>query len=195
MMHQAGLGTAHRRSVARLPTKTVNIDAIKLRGAAHSRGADVGTANTIFSTCDVRFRLRRIDPSSTDSDTWLGGDSELAVAPASCGTSTAEEQAAFTGVAAAPYNSTSRIRALYVRSLSHPGVDALSHPAVCGSPTREMAVVSNAAGRRELAHELGHILLNAGNSAHSPASANLMADPDPGTDLTAAQCTTIRANC
>jgi hypothetical protein len=188
--------TLHRQSgggggTAVNPMKTVTIDGIKLRGASHGRGDDVARANTVFAPCRVRFSLHRVDPTDTESDTWLGGDTTIAVST-SC-TPTAEEVAAFNG-AATTYHLAGRVRAFFVGGISPASLDAHSYQAGCGSATNEMVEVSNAAGGRELAHELGHILLNEANTAHSSDATNLMADPDPGTTLTTTQCATIYAN-
>jgi hypothetical protein len=173
------------------PIKTVTVDGIKLRGASHSRGEDISRANTIFSPCRVRFSLRRVEPTNTESDSWLGGDTDMAIS-SSC-TPTAEELSAYNN-AGSTYSLTGRVRAFFVRSISGAPFDASSFHAGCGSATNEMVEVSNIAGGRELAHELGHLLLNEGNTAHSVGATNVMADPDPGTQLTPAQCTTIYSN-
>ena len=179
-----------RRALARA-TKTVRIDAVKLRGARKSRGHDVARANAIFAPCNVRFRLRRVDPTNAESDAWLGGDTDIA-SSSSC-TPTAEEVAAYTGAGSA-YPLTGRIRAFYVHSISGAPFDAYSFHTGCGSSTNEMAVISDTAGGRELAHELGHILLNGDNSVHSTDPNNVMADPNPGRRFNSAQCATIFAN-
>jgi Domain of unknown function (DUF4157) len=173
------------------PFKTVTVAGVKLRGATHSRGHDIQRANTIFAPARVRFRLHRVDATNAESDSWLGGDTDLAIS-SSC-TPTAEEVSAYTG-AGATYHLSGRVRAFFVRSMSGASFDASSFHAGCGSATDEMVEVSNMAGGRELAHEFGHLLLNEGNSAHSPDTSNLMADPDPGTQLTPAQRATIYAN-
>jgi hypothetical protein len=169
--------------------KTVTVDGVKLRGSNKSRGHDIQRANAIFAPARVRFRLRRVDPTPAQSDLWLGGNTDLATTT-SC-TPTAEEVALYTGATTA-HSLTGRIRSFYVRSLSGPAIDAHSYQASCQASTNEMVEVANDAGGRELAHEFGHILLD--STAHSSDSNNLMADPDPGTQLTAAQRTTIYGN-
>ena len=171
--------------------KNVSIDCIKLRGASHSRGHDVQRANTIFAPANVHFVMHRVDVSDTDSNTWLGTDNAIAVST-SC-TPTAEEVAAYNG-AASLYHVSGTVRAFFVRAIIPASIDAHNYHPGCGASTNRMVEVANNAGGRELAHELGHILLNAGNSAHSSDAHNLMADPDPGDQLTAAQRATIYAN-
>jgi hypothetical protein len=173
------------------PVKNVSIDCIRLRGASHSRGHDVQRANAIFAPANVHFAMHRVEVSDTDSDAWLGSNNAIAVST-SC-TPTSEEVAAYTG-AASLYHTSSRIRAFFVRAITGANLDAHSYQPGCGASTDQMVEVANGAGGRELAHELGHILLNEGNSAHSTDPHNLMADPDPGDQLDAAQRATIYAN-
>lgn len=186
----AGTGTEATPGCATI--KTVTVDLVSLDGSTRNPVSDLQVANTIFNQCCVRFELGgggSAIPAQTR--TWLGGDTDMAAAT-TC-TPTAEEVNAFTG-AGTEFGLSSRIRGIYVDTISGAPLDAYSFHGGCGSSTNEMVVVSNAAGSRELAHEFGHILLNQGNTAHVANVNNLMADPNPGTQVGTTQCATIFSN-
>jgi hypothetical protein len=177
------------------PRKTVTVDTVKLDGSTHTPSADVALASSILEQCDVGIR-HGVNATATNAQTttWLGGNTDLATSP-SCGAATAEERALFNG-ATATFGLTAPIRAFYPATFSGSGAGGYSVPAFCATgpaaPLRGMVVLRNVTTREDLAHEIGHTLLNSG--AH-PA-ANLMS-PFSGravVPLTDAQCTTIYAN-
>lgn len=178
------------------PTKTIAIDALTLRGASRNPAADVTFANTVFRPANVQFSLvNSAAASNADSDTWLGGDTDLAVGK--CGAASGEELATWNG-AVATHKFSSRLRAFFVTSISS-GNRGDSYSPGCGNkgtsaPLVGMISVTNIGASRTLAHELGHILLD--QVGHSAAPDNLMhpTDGSTGEKLTAAQIATIYAN-
>jgi len=175
--------------------KTVNIDAVKLRGAKRDPAADVAFANTVFKPASVQFNLVKNETATAaDSDTWIGGDTTISTG--TCGTATKEELDTWGG-AANKFKLSSRLRAFYVDSISS-GSRADSYPPYCATgtaaPLSGMATVSNTGASRSLAHELGHILINSGDH---PADTNNLMNPTntaTGNDLTAAQQSSIYSN-
>lgn len=176
-------------------TKTVSIDAVKLRGASRDPAADVTSANTIFRPANVQFSLGKNETASTaDSDTWLGGDTEIS--KGTCGGASKEELDTWNG-ATAKFKLSGKLRAFYVATVSS-GDRAYSFPPYCATgpaaPVSGMANVSNSGASRTLAHEIGHILINSGD--HPADTKNLMhpTNTATGNDLTAAQKAAIYAN-
>ena len=177
------------------PEKTVTIDTVKLDGSTHNPATDVAVANGILSQCNVRL-AHVIDATATNAETttWLGGNTDLQTV-SSCGSSTAEERNLFSG-ATARFGLAARLRAFYPATLSGQAGTGYSVPAFCATGTaaalRRMIVLTNPTTREDLAHEVGHVLLNSG--AH-PAS-NLMSATAPRAvvRLTDPQCTTIYNN-
>lgn len=178
------------------PEKSVTIDTVKLDGSTHNPAADVAVANAIFAQCNVRLVLG-IGATATAAETtnWLGGNTVLQTSPA-CGSSTVEEIRLFRR-ATNRFGLTARIRAFFPATISGLAAAGYAIPPFCAtgtaSPIRNMAVLGNTADIGDLAHEIGHILLNSG--AH-PAGTNLMNPfgPPQGQRLTDAQCTTIYNN-
>ena len=176
--------------------KTVKVDAVSLDGSTRNAVQEVDRASTIFSQCCVHFELVGGGSESNARTTaLLGGDTVLDHST-SCGTASAEELGLFSG-ATADFNLSSPIRAFYVNS-TRPSVPADSVPPFCATgaaaPLKGMAVVTNTASIRGLAHEFGHILLDNGNHPADPL--NLMSAPGspPGEQLTTADCATIFTN-
>jgi peptidoglycan hydrolase-like protein with peptidoglycan-binding domain len=177
--------------------KTVTVDAVSLRGSPRNPTDELERANTIFNQCCVRFALGTgASASSAQSDAWLGvGDNQLDDAPG-CGSASAEEIALFSG-ATADFGLSSSIRVFFVASVSS-GNPAYSVPPFCATGAaagvQNMAVVTNTASVRGLAHEFGHVLLDSGDHPADPI--NLMSAPaaPPGEQLTPAQCGTVFAN-
>jgi hypothetical protein len=176
--------------------KTVNVDLVSLDGSTRNPVQELERASTIFNQCCVHFNF--VGGGSEDAArtrALLGGDTVLDTARP-CGSAPPEEVSLFDG-ATADFGLSSRIRAFYVASIN-PAVPAYSRPPFCstgaGSVLQNMAVVTNTASVRGLAHEFGHILLNNGNHPNDPL--NLMSAPGnpPGEQLTATDCTTIFAN-
>lgn len=176
--------------------KTVEVDLVSMDGSTMDPTAQLERANTIFNQCCVRFALKSGGSEGNARTTsMLGGDTDLAQSP-SCGSATAEETALFSG-ASADFALSSRIRAFFVATINS-GAPSYSVPPFCATgaavPIRNMAVVANSGSVRALAHEFGHILLNAG--AHPTNLLNLMApvSTPPGEQLTPTQCSTIFSN-
>ena len=175
--------------------KTVTIDTVKLDGSSHTPVTDVAVANSILAQCNVRL-AHGVDATATNAETtsWLGGNTDLRASP-SCGSATTEERRLFQG-ATTRFGLGARIRAFYPATFSGYSSAGYSVPPFCAtgaaSPLRGMVVLSNATTREDLAHEVGHILLNSG--VH-PAT-NLMS-PFGGrivVRLTDPQCRTIHSN-
>ena len=176
--------------------KTVNVDLVSLDGSTRNATQELDKASSIFNQCCVHFNF--VTGGSEDdarTSALLGGDNILNKTTA-CGSPTAEETSLFSG-ASADFSLSSRIRAFYVNSTT-PSVPAYSFPPFCAtggaSALRDMAVVTNTASVRGLAHEFGHILLN--NGTHPSNSLNLMSAPGspPGEQLSPTDCATIFAN-
>ena len=175
---------------------TVNVDVVSLDGSTRNPVQELDRATTIFNQCCVHFNfVGGGSEGAARTQALLGGDNILHKTTA-CGSPTAEETSLFSG-ASADFGLSSRIRALYVDSTT-PSVPAYSFPPFCAtgaaSALTDMAIVTNTASVRGLAHEFGHILLNNGN--HPNDLLNLMSAPGspPGEQLTPTDCTTIFAN-
>lgn len=155
-------------------TKTVSVDAVKLRGSTRDPAADVSFANTVFAPANVHFSLAgNHTATAAESDGWLGNDTELDN-NSPCGGATAEETAMWNG-ATTRFALSARVRAFYVGSLAS-GDRGYSVPGYCATGAAAglngLAGVSNSGRSRTLAHELGHILLN--SDAHPDDTGNLM---------------------
>lgn len=188
-------GAATGGAAAGTATKTVSIDAVKLRGAARDPAVDVASANTIFRPANVQFSLRKsVTASTADSDVWLGGDTEISTG--TCGAATKEELDTWSG-AAAKFKLASRLRAFYVSTIST-GSRADSYPPYCATgtaaPLSGMATVSNSGASRSLAHELGHVLLNSPDHPSDPNNLMHPTNTATGSNLTAPQKAAIYAN-
>jgi hypothetical protein len=179
--------------------KTVTIDLVSLEGSTRDAPADLDFANNVFRPCCVQFQLGLGLTTSTNSSTWLGGDTDLSVG--ACGAPTQEELDTYSGSQAA-HGLTSRIRAFYVETISS-GDRADSYPPYCATgtaaPLSGMVTVTNSGRSRSLSHELGHFLLNSPNHTgiDNPAdTGNLMVPTNTSTGdaLDATQCATIFGN-
>lgn len=170
-----------------------------MRGSGRSPSTDLSKANEIFTHASVNFTAaRNITVPNALSNTWLGGDTDLAT---SQGAITPEEQAMFGG-ANAQYSLSSRMRVFYVESLS--GLSALAYSLApfgavgSAAPFVNHAVIGNAALHDTMAHEFGHILLN--NDVHhgvdNPTdTCNLMYSPGrTGSVIDPTQANTIYNN-
>ncbi|MEO6279545.1 MAG: hypothetical protein ABIP59_17200 [Roseateles sp.] len=173
--------------------KVVTVDAVSLRGASRSPTSDINFANRVFSSCNVHFTLSSNNTATTaDSDTWLGGDTDLDNS-AGCGTATTEELTAYGG-SSLRFAPSGRIRAFYVDSVAS-GDRGYSNPAYCATGTasglKDMAAVTNSGRDRTLAHELGHILMNSGD--HPSDTNNLMhpTNTATGNELTITQMLSV----
>jgi hypothetical protein len=168
----AGIATRAPPVAARArPVKPVTIDTVKLDGSTHNPSAEVSAASAVFAQCNVRL-VHSADKTATPAQTvaWLGPDKRLA--SADCGSASAEERRMF-GQATAQFGLTGRLRTFYpaVFTGQGAGVDGFSVPAFCATgaraPLRGMVVMGNTATTDVLAHEIGHILTNAGHHAGS----------------------------
>jgi len=180
---------------AAVATKTINIDAVKLRKSNRDPAADVNFANKVFKPANVQFNLVKNEKAAdADSDVWLGGDTKIETG--TCGTASQEEVNAWVGCVT-NFKFNSRFRAFYAEIISS-GSRADSYPEYCATGTAAalngMATVSNTGASRSLAHELGHMLTN---SADHPTDTNNLMHPtntSTGEALTPAQRATIYAN-
>lgn len=190
----AGIGALIGAAVG--GTRTVSVDAVKLRGSTRDPAADVSFANTVFAPANVRFSLAgNHTATAAESDGWLGNDTELDN-NSPCGGATAEETAMWNG-ATTRFALSARVRAFYVGSLAS-GDRGYSVPGYCATGAAAglngLAGVGNSGRSRTLAHELGHILLN--SDAHPDDTGNLMhpTSTATGNALTPAQQAAAYAN-
>ncbi len=175
---------------------------VKPRGSSRDPAADLTRASAIFNACNVGFTTgQNITVAAADSDTRLGGDTDLAAANA-CGSVSIEEKTLFDG-AKAKYGLSSRMKLFFVDTFSGVGsAAAYSYPPYCAtgsaSPYVDHAVITNGAYCDTVAHELGHILINSGDhqSIDDPTSrSNIMFAPGRNdSEIDATQCLIIRAN-
>lgn len=181
--------------------KTVTVDFVKLRGSSRSPTDDLTFANTVFRPANVQFTAgaNQSVPDAT-SDSWLGGDTDLARIH-SCTDVGPEEEAMRSGATTA-YSLGSRIKAFYVEGMT-PSERAVCFPQYCASgsraPFRDHAYVTNSGASRSLSHEFGHILLNNGNhtGVDNPSdTSNLMVPTNSATgeNLDNSQRATIYSN-
>jgi len=176
-------------------TKTINIDAMKLRNSNRDPAADVNFANKVFKPANVQFNLVKNEKAvDADSDSWLGGDTKIETG--TCGTASQEEVNVWVG-AVTKFKFNNRLRAFYAEKISS-GSRADSYPPYCATGTASglsgMATVSNTGASRSLAHELGHILTNLPD--HPDDTNNLMhpTNTSTGEELTPTQRAAIYAN-
>ncbi|HEX2188352.1 MAG TPA: DUF4157 domain-containing protein [Longimicrobiaceae bacterium] len=181
--------------------KTVTVDTVSLHGSSGDPLGDLAFANTVFAPCCVRFDLvsgGTVDTATTDS--WIGADHVMSWDTSGAAVN-AEESATYDG-ATSYFGLTSRLRVFYVDDIT-PGARALSRPAVfatgLAAPYRGMITVTNGAGRRTLAHEFGHVLLNASGAVHTthPGGTDNLMEPTntaTGSRLEPSQCATVFAN-
>lgn len=176
--------------------KTVSVDAVSLDGSSRNPVAELERANTIFDQCCVHLSLGGGGSENAARTAEMLGPGEAIAGVGHCGIATAQETALMSG-ATADFGLSSRIRAFFVATIND-GTPAYDFPPFCATgsaaPLQNMAIVSNSASVRGLAHEIGHILLNSDDHPADPA--NLMSAPatPPGEQLTSAQCATIFAN-
>jgi hypothetical protein len=180
----------------RQAVKTVTIDTVRLDGTTHDPSVDVAVANAILAQCNVRL-ARGIDATATPAETrtWLGGDTDLSVPGVTCGSAPLEERRLFQ-TATTRFGLSARIRAFFVATYSgYPGGVAYSRPPYCATGTaaalRGMAIIQNASGRGDLAHETVHILQNSGTHLPSP---NLMSADPVAVALNNTQCRAVYNN-
>ena len=198
-------GTTPEATAGCSTIKTINVDIVFLDGSTGNGLQQLDKASSIFNQCCVRFVVSGGGTESPKrTQALLGGDNVLEVNPR-IGDRTAEEIAMFIG-ATAHFNLSGRIRVFYVGSITPSStpfgdIDAYSIPpfvAIGASAALEnMVVITNTASERSLAHELGHILLNEGNKAHTDMDPEYLmspAGPTPGERITPTQCGTIFAN-
>jgi hypothetical protein len=179
--------------------KTVSVDLVSLRGSNRNPGDDLDFANSIFRPCCVQFQQGTgVSADAVDSDTWLGGDTDLQ-REHSCRNVHAEEEAMRAG-ATATFGLNSDISVFYVQDMT-PSERAVSFPPYCASGDRARFVnhsyVTNTGARRTLAHEIGHILLNADTHTTHPGGTDNLMEPTntaSGETLEPSQCTTIYGN-
>jgi len=182
--------------------KTVTVDMVSLRGSSRDAPADLSFANSVFRSCCVNLQMGKglsVIPSL--SDKWLGGDTIMNRATAR-GAIDAEQSTTY-DQATATFGLSSRIRAFYVDDMNPSVALATSFPAVwatgVAAPYEGMVIVTNAAASRSLAHEIGHILLNADGAVHTghPGGTSNLMEPTAtatGETLEPTQCATIFAN-
>ena len=181
--------------------KNLTVDMIKMRGSSRTPSNDLAKANEIFHNASVNFTVGRNETvPAANSNTWLGGNTDLASASA-CGTISPEEQAMFDG-ATTLYSLSSRMRVFYVETFSGYSALAYSLPPYCATgpaaPYVNHAVLKDAALSDTLAHEFGHILIN--NDVHhgvdnTTDSCNIMYSPGrTGSVIDASQANTIYNN-
>ena len=147
--------------------RNVVMNVTKLAGVSDTVSADVAQANVIFKQANVRVSTGKTETLSTaTSQAILGPDNVLDDFTGS--TLTAEETQLVTHNRA-----PGRITAYYVPAFVHPSVrgEAIT-PDDFGVPDPSVVVAANNHVPDTLAHELGHVLTNAG---HDSDPSNLMA--------------------
>jgi hypothetical protein len=191
-------------ATAQCPTgvRTITVDFVRLHGATQSPAAQLAVANAAYKGCCVQFVGGATLPpeSQPDTESWLGGDSDLAW-DTKCGSISAEEKAMFDAVTTRSRLS-SRMRVFFVATMTPATALANSLPSYCATgaatPYLDYVEINNSALPDTLAHEFGHILLNSGNHTGivNPADTrNLMFAPGrTASDLDATQCATIYGN-
>ena len=177
--------------------RTITVDMVQLHGSTLSPTAQLASANTVYSSCCIRFVAGTTPPqeSQTTTESWLGGDTDVdRTQGAGCGNVGGEEQVMFDS-ATTKHNLSSRMRVFFVESFNTAGA-GYSIPPYCATgaeaPYVDHVVLQNSAARstNPLAHEFGHILLNNGNHTTPP---DLMA-PAGGTDISTTDCATAFSN-
>jgi hypothetical protein len=182
-------------------TKNVAVDMIKMRGSSRSPSNDIAEANNIYGKCCVNFTVghNKTVPNAL-SDTWLGGDTDVAVA-SSCGAVDPEEKTMYDS-AKLKYSLSSPMRVFFVETFSGHTALAYSIPPYCATGPASSyvnhAVIKNTAHKDTMAHELGHILLNKADhhGIDNPSDKNnlMFAPGRTGSDLDNSQCKIIYNN-
>jgi hypothetical protein len=185
-------------STAQCPNgvRTVSIDFVTLNGATTSATTELAAANQLYQGCCIQFVAGATPPQESLATTqgWLGGDTDVKVAP-NCGAVDAEEKNMYDEATKA-HALSSRVRVFLVQTFSGYASAGYSLPPFCakGSASAYVnhAVLQNSvsATTNPLAHELGHILLNSGTHSTAP---NLMG-PSGGTVLSPTDCATCYSN-
>jgi hypothetical protein len=173
--------------------KTITVDFVRLSGSTISPATELSAANRIFRPCCIQFTMgKNVRISLANTQSWLGGDTDVNASGITCAATTAEERSMYDAATLA-HTLTSRMRVFLVDTFSGYGAAGFSRPPYCsgGGYSNHVILANVAAGATNpLAHEFGHILQN--NDVHSTGS-NLMA-PSGGTFLDATQCATCFAN-
>lgn len=156
--------------------RTITVDFVTLNGATTSTSTELAAANSLYSTCCIRFVAGATPPQESLATTqaWLGGDTDVNASGVTCATPTAEEKSMYDAATSA-HSLSSRMRVFLVQTFSGYGTAAgFSRPPYCSGGYANHVILSNAVSSttNPLAHEFGHILLNSG--AHTTAP-NLMA--------------------
>lgn len=174
--------------------RTITVDFVTLNGATTSTSTELAAANSLYSTCCIRFVAGATPPQESLATTqaWLGGDTDVNASGVTCANPTAEEKSMYDAATSA-HSLSSRMRVFLVQTFSGYGTAAgFSRPPYCSGGYANHVILSNAVSSttNPLAHEFGHILLNSG--AHTTAP-NLMA-PSGGTVLSPTDCATCFSN-
>jgi hypothetical protein len=167
-----------------------------LHGASTSATTELASANALYTDCCVQSvaGATPTQESLATTQSWLGGDTDVAVTP-NCGTVGAEEKKMY-DEGTKKHSLSSRMRVFLVQTLSGSGGAGYSIPPFCAtsdaSPYVDHVVLQNSvsATTNPLAHELGHILLNSGAHTTSP---DFMA-PSGGTVISPTDCATAFGN-
>ena len=145
--------------------KTVIIDAVMMKGASGNPAADIAFANTVFSSCCIRFQLgTQVTMPAVLSDALMGGDTDFLVGD--CGQVSTEDLPAFIAVTSL-FGLTHPVIAFYVDTLHQTNGDRLRGVSVsplCATgpraPMNGMMSIANGADARTFPHEVAHILMN-----------------------------------
>jgi Domain of unknown function (DUF4157) len=189
-------GAAASAPSAAVPTraeKSVTVDTVQLVGSSFTPATQVAVANAIYAQCNVRF-AHGVDAtaSAAQSSGWLGADNAISVASV-CGSVVPEQRALYRSARAA-FGFGARIQAFFVPTITGYNASAFSLPRYCATgaaaPFRDTVIIENSGDDSTLAHEIGHILLNAGGH---PAATLMAPRPRPN-EITDAQCRTIYNN-
>ena len=182
--------------------KNVSVDLVSLNGSSRDAPGDLDFAQNVFKPCCVNIQMASgRSATATLTSQWLGGDTIMNRATTK-GAIDPEQTAVYDGATGA-FGLSGRIRAFYVQDMNPSVALATSFPAVwatgAAAPYTGMVVVTNGAASRSLAHEIGHILLNADGAVHTshPGGTSNLMEPTAtatGESLDATQCATIFAN-
>ncbi len=163
--------------------KTVTIDTVKLEGSTHDPATEVSVANGIFTQCNIRLS-HGVNATATPQQTtsWLGANARLDDVR-SCSSVTPESRALLTSATAA-FALSAQLRVFYPPAIAVAAA-GYAYPPFCPVAAGTI-VMSNNADSTDLAHEIGHILMN--SASHPDDTVMNPTGPPSSVRLTDRQC-------